>query len=274
MDIKSENPTSSSHEEAAAPPSYTDTITSPPSSSQQSTDKSPTTSQVYSSQIQDQLTSLTSQISSIQNQKSIITYAADQKVLSILTAHIQRYLTDFANSGLRIGSLTLVTATACPDPNVLPANHDMVAPGTFYRVVRVRGKEVEAEDGQEGLWWEDEEMARRLAGYLRPASRVKRAEPVRQQVQKAVETTVEKTPSSGGGFFGWGRKKSSTVTPPVTERGDVSAPPPPPPPKEDSVQMKIGVEEVTFSVEDEYGLYEAYNGWGIVVNLVVSMAGR
>ncbi|KAF7551284.1 hypothetical protein G7Z17_g5146 [Cylindrodendrum hubeiense] len=102
---------------------------------------------------------------------------------------------------------------------------------------------------QESLWWSDDEMASRLAKYLQP-ERPRRAQPP--------PVAPPAQPKKSGG---WGLFRKSESTPP--------APPPPRAPRneEDEVLMTVKAEEVTFRRENELGIWESKNGWGLVVRL-------
>lgn len=129
-----------------------------------------------------------------------------------------------------------------------------------------RGKSGKAEGG---WWFADEEMARRLATYLRPEANLER-----KQVQAAVveRKAVEKERSGWGRWgLGGGRKKAAEQAPPLV-------PPPVSPPglaspgsggEDDSVKMTVRAEEVTFRKENAFGVWESKSGWGIVVTVRV-----
>src|SRR5271168_3209240 len=98
-------PSSNDNDNDKSPPSYTESISTNTTSPLNSF-----TSQPYSTQIQFQLRSLATQITSLQTQKSLLSRAKDEKILSLLTTQIQIYLSDFAQTGLRKGTLVLVPA--------------------------------------------------------------------------------------------------------------------------------------------------------------------
>ncbi|KAH6713811.1 hypothetical protein BKA61DRAFT_50050 [Leptodontidium sp. MPI-SDFR-AT-0119] len=263
MDSKTSIP-AYTQDEGAGPPSYDDTISSyhPTASS--------STSQYYSSQIQSQLRTLNTQISSIQTQRDILSHAQEEKILSLLTHHIQLYLSDFANTGLQKGSLILVPAKAIQDPKATPTDYDFSEPSEYDRVVKVSDKECDSygtttTTGREDLWyWEDEDMAKRLAGYLRPPPR----DPRTLELPMRKEQMAPQPQSKGWGFFG---KKKSEERPPLIEdrqdsssntKGRLSGRE-----SEDRVVVDVKAEEVVFRTENEYGMYGSEEGWGIVVKL-------
>jgi hypothetical protein len=128
----------------------------------------------------------------------------------------------------------------------------------FDQVVRIRDKEG---DGKEAWFWKDEDMAVRLAGYLRPARDLKNKPlPPRKEEVKAAE------PSRGF----WGRKKSSVKAaekPPLVEERRVE--PAVSVEEREKVIMDVGAEEVVFRMENDFGIFETRRGWGIVLKLRV-----
>jgi hypothetical protein len=261
MDSKTE--LSESLDTDAAPPSYSETITSPyhPSAS---------TSQYYSSQIQTQLQDLATQVSTLKTQQTLLAHAKDEKILSILTPHIQSYLSDFAKTGLQKGTLILVPSAAVEDQKALPTDYDFRSPEEYDRVVRVRDKETD-EYGKDTWFWRDEDMAKRLAGFLRPPPNPKTTE-LPPRVEE-VTTQASASPSTSRGF--WGRRKSSKSVPQKalpdektssskeTEQSKASA---------DNVTMRVIPEEVCFRTENAFGMYGTESGWGILVKLQVTLA--
>ncbi|CZS96073.1 hypothetical protein WAI453_009734 [Rhynchosporium graminicola] len=247
----------------AGPPSYDDTI-----SSHHTTAASPT-SQYYSSQIQSQLKTLNAQIASIQTQRDILSHVQEEKILSLLAHHIHLYISDFANTGLRKGSLILVPAKAIQDPKAIPTDYDFSEPSEYDRVVKVTDKEIDRYGATQDLWyWEDENMAMRLAGYLRPSL----PDPRTVDLPKRQEQVPLPTQFKSWGFFG--KKKREERPPLIEERKDESSQP-----KagvtslgregEDRVVVDIKAEEVVFRTENEFGMYGTEKGWGIVVKLRV-----
>jgi hypothetical protein len=268
MDSKDPMGPSGSNGDEAAPPSYSETISSNyiPNAS---------TSQYYSSQIQSQLQTLTTQISSLQTQKSILSHAQDEKILALLTHQIQLYLSDFAETGLQKGTLILVPAEGINDPNALPTQYDFKDPDEYDRVVRVRDKQDDGY-GSQKWFWRDEDMAIRLAGYLvpKPDPRTMELPPRKEEVAQQAEA------GSGSGKWSWGRKKSiakAVERPPLVEaRSDTKiadvkiasrdA--------EDKVMMDVKAEEVVFRTENEFGIFGTERGWGVVLKLKVILGSR
>lgn len=201
MDTKSGFPSSSNSQEEEAPPSYDDT-TSPKLPTPKYQEPIDSTTRYYSHQIQDQLQSLTLQISSIQSQKDLVSHAKDEHILQLLTTQIQIYLSDFASSGKAKGTLVLVPADAFQDDKTLPADASSHGSDDFYRVVRMRDKAADGE--KDDMFWKDRAMAGRLVGYLTP--------PPDPRKRELPPRKVEPEKKSGGGLFGWGRR-SSTKSP-------------------------------------------------------------
>ena len=255
----------SSYSEEPAPPAYSDSSYTTFSISSSSTP------QYYSAQIQSQLSSLTTQISSVRTEAELISHAQEEKILSLLTNDIQIYVSDFANSGLKKGTLILIPAAALLEAgeNAVPTDYDFKTADEYDRVVRVRDKE----DGVKMWYWRDEDMANRLAGYLRPAPpnpRTLELPPTKEQVK----TKVEAVPSRG--FWGW--KKSTTQQQPTepkikanngwaNNKGEQ---------KEggDRVVMEVKAEEVVFRSENEFGMLCSERGYAVVVKLKVTLGGR
>jgi hypothetical protein len=246
MDASSKIP-SYTQEDEASPPSYTDTISSFHSTASSST------SQYYSSQIQSQLATLTTQILSFQTQKDILSHAQDERVLSLLTYHIQLYLSDFAKAGLPKGSLILVPAKAVQDPNAIPTDYDFRDSNEYDRVVKISDKENE---GNELWYWDDENMAMRLAGYLRPTR-----DPRTLELPKGKEQMSPQPQAKGWGLF---KKKKTAKEPQLVEEGRAIM-------VQDQVNIDVKAEEIVFRFENEYGMYVSESGWGIVVKLRVVM---
>jgi len=244
-----------------APPSYSETISS-------SFRPSASTSQYYSSQIETQLQVLTIQVSALRTQQSLLAHAKDEKILSILTPHIQSYLTDFAKTGLRQGSLILVPSTAIEDQKALPTDYDFRSSEEYDRVVRVRDKEADGY-GQDLWFWKDEDMAKRLAGYLRPPPEPRTAElPTRKE---DILVQGKESPSTSRSF--WGRKSSKVTQPPmlhddktISEKGmrEIKQ-------SGDRVTMSVIPEEVCFRTENAFGMFGTESGCGIVVKLQVTL---
>lgn len=264
MDSKQGIPPSS-YDEEAPPPSYNDVLSTPynPSSS---------TSQYYSQQIQSQLYDLNSQISSLKTQKSLLAHAQDEKILSLLTTQIQLYLSAFAKTGLRRGTLILVPAKALEEESALPTDfEDKKKDGIieYDQLVKINDKEG-VSDGEEEMWfWSDENMAKRLAGYLKPAPDLKNAPlPPRKEEVNAAAAAAE--PSSSRGF--WGRKKSSVKEPerpPLVEDRKVEPIELSNEVEQDRVLMNVKADEVVFRIENDFGIFETRRGWGIVLKLQV-----
>lgn len=255
----------SSYDEEPAPPSYNDALTSGSSYGPNSS-----TSQFYSQQIQSQLHTLTTQISSLKTQKSLLSHAQDEKILSLLTTQIQLYLSAFAKTGLQKGTLILIPAKGLEEENALPAEFEDKKEGVieYDQLVKIRDKEG-SYDGEGEMWfWRDEDMAIRLAGYLKPAPDLKNAPlPPRKQEVKAATAAAE--PSSSRGF--WGRKKSAPKPALVEESRDVKVETDaiPNEMEQEKVLMDVKAEEVVFRMENDFGIFETRRGWGIVLKLWV-----
>jgi len=279
--MTSKQPFPSFEENDTAPPSYSETLFSTTISS---------SSQPYSAQIHSQLSTLSTQIHALQTQKSLLSTYQDARLLSILAPHITDYLSDFGKTGLQKGTLILIPAQGLEDKSAVPCDYDFRDPREYDRVVRVSGRrsgkedrdsEVYEIDGEDQRWfWQDEELAKRLAAALQPPPDPREAE----LPPRPVETS---SPSTSRSF--WGRKKSLAKTQPeqrtpvVAEvkgdiggavyddvktgySGDGSA-------TGDKVRMDVKAEEVVFRTENEFGIFGTEKGYGIVVKLDVVLGG-
>jgi hypothetical protein len=146
--------------------------------------------------------------------------------------------------------------------------------------VRVRDKEEDEYGGGQKWFWRDEDMANRLADYLRPAPGQRtielppRKEEIAAQLQQAEA-------SSNSGKWSWSRKKSvakAAERPPLVESSndtkvasDVKMPSRD---SEDKVLMDVNAEEVVFRTENDFGIYGTERGWGIVLKLKVILGSR
>lgn len=204
---------------------------------------------------------MTTQINSIQTQKSLLNHAKDEQILSLLTPQIQHYLSEFAKAGLQQGQLILVPGRAVKGENAMPNGLE-----AGDAVVRVMDKEGgEGEGG--GMWfWKDEEMAKRLAAYLRPG-------PKPRAVAAEVSSRKEEGAGGSGGGSGrgfWGRLKGGGGKVEVKE--EFKAARRPEESKADKIVMDVRAEEVVFRSENKFGLLETERGWAVVLTLKVVVA--
>ncbi|KAF7881382.1 uncharacterized protein EAF01_011893 [Botrytis porri] len=251
------------HDDEPAPPSYMESVSSssvsPAVSKTSGSSLSPSTSTSYGTQIQSQLNHLRTQFSSIQTQKSLLEHAQEEKILSLLTAQIQIYLSEFANTGLIKGTLMLIPAHCLQNEKAQPLDFDRENPG--YDVFVEIG-DMESLNG--GSWfWEDEDMAKRLAEALKPEKEL----PSRPLVTKQDSKKVVSSPGVNFGRF-WGRKSSSKSEEKsmLVEDMKVSSTVKEP---RDKVHMKVGVEEVVFEYENSFGLFETQRGNGIMLHFKI-----
>ncbi|TAQ83928.1 hypothetical protein B7494_g7747 [Chlorociboria aeruginascens] len=261
--MDSKIPMPSHDREEAAPPSYSESILSP----------SAAISTYYRTQIQSQLATLSTEISSLSTQKTLLSHANDEKILSLLTTQIQIYLSRFAQSGLRRGTLILVPAQGLEDDHAQPCDYDFKDPEEFDDVARVRGKE----DGEGETWyWRNEEMARRLVDYLRPTRDLRNQELPPRPRDDAVESSSRSVSAAGSRFW----RKKSVVTNVATaakgEAGDTkrdSDLKSPKSPVVDKVAMDVSAEEVVFRTENDMGIFGTETGWAVVVKLRLTLEG-
>lgn len=151
--------------------------------------------------------------------------------------------------------------------SALPTDFDFRDDGAFDRLVRVPGGKWAS--GME-WYWKDEEMAQRLAGYLR-------VEPPKQVLSKGTELPPRQEEEERG-FWGWKKtsRSASQVVKPVkseqrSEKRDVGITGQE---SGDRVVMNVKAEEILFRTENDFGLLETERGWGIVVKLRVHLGGR
>lgn len=263
MDTKtSAGPLGRSDFDFEEPPSYSDTISSFPI-----TNTSASPSSYYSTQISSQLRVLTTQISSLQTQKTLLGHAKEENILACLTTHIQTYLSDFATTGLNRGTLILIPANGSNNKDAKPTDAYFRDPDDYDRMVKVRGKGDDAED--DTWFWHDEKMAERLARCLRPAQDPSsRALPPRKEELKIKE---EKKESKG--FWSW--KRSSIKTPAIEESRDEKCPTKSSEgdtESDDRVIYDVKAETVSLRSENEWGIFEMEKGFGIVLRLRVMLS--
>ncbi|CAD6449264.1 0ec8c800-63cc-4c6e-9db8-8bf188024d65-CDS [Sclerotinia trifoliorum] len=245
-------------EDRSAPPSYLDSLSSASPEKPQTSGASTSKSTSYGSQIQSQLNNLSTQFSSLQTQKSLLAHAQEEKILSHLTTQIQIYLSEFANTGVRKGTLILIPAQCLQNEKAQPLDFDQEDKSAYNVFVEVGDKE--SLNG--GTWfWEDEEMAERLATALKPRTELPSRETVAQKGSNAGVL------SQGVNRF-W-KKKSSTknVEGPVLVE-DMKASSAVVEPR-DKVHMEVNADEVVFEYENDFGLLETQRGYGVVLSFEI-----
>lgn len=179
------------------------------------------------------------------------------------------------------GTLILIPAAGIKDETALPIDY-IFSDNTreFTRFARIADEESQKKieehrkekerfgygyegddgDGQDLWWWNDEEMAGRLAKRLKPEVKAEnRVLPPRPEVKKSEQG------SSKGSFWSRGRKKEKEKEVAVLKSVE-------PVQVEDRVIMDVQAEEVSFRLENDCGLYESKVGYGIVVRLKVILA--
>ncbi|KAL2166087.1 hypothetical protein VTG60DRAFT_3295 [Thermothelomyces hinnuleus] len=138
----------------------------------------------------------------------------------------------------------------------------------------------DAGGGGESWWFGDEDMARRLAAYLRPEPDLERKRVQASVVENRTAAPSKEKPSGWvrwGLGVGSGRKKaaerasSGPMPSPVSPVNPASSPGPPAAAvgEDDAITMAVRAEEVTFRWENDFGLWESKTGWGIVVTLTM-----
>ncbi|KAK3306181.1 uncharacterized protein B0T15DRAFT_494293 [Chaetomium strumarium] len=136
---------------------------------------------------------------------------------------------------------------------------------------RFDSSDAAASSGRANEWWfRDEDMARRLAAYLRPEANLERKHVQAAVVEKKAEEKA-KTGLLGRLGLGGGRKKNveQTLSPAAPSPASPTLPSPRAGDEDDSIKMTVRAEEVTFRKENEFGIWETRTGWGIVVTVKV-----
>lgn len=273
------NPEDSSSE---FPPSYTEATSS----------SSPVTS--YTSPLSAHLASLPSVIRNNQDSHLAHLAAQDADLLSLINPEIDALIGALLSRPQSAASATLILVPAASVPQ--NAKHVDDGPGSdeIIRVARVSDPKGVVEDSKSGKagessstarefsdwvrwddagaaekakgpqwWWKDEEMATRLAGHLQPKRQIVGVD--RKSVREAVETQKQEKKATGV----LGRFRSGVMG--RSSPGEPSQPPPHAPRGAGAQQQGVTVvaEEVTFRRENEMGLWESMNGWGIVLRLNV-----
>ncbi|OAA35989.1 NAD dependent epimerase/dehydratase family protein [Beauveria brongniartii RCEF 3172] len=121
----------------------------------------------------------------------------------------------------------------------------------------------EEDEGEDKLWWKDENMAKRLARYLQPKRKVMAVD----RPTVAAKMAEARKSKSKWNMFGGGRKSGSegdgSPAPAAASRPDTAVE------VADDVSMHVTAEEVTFRRENEMGIWESSTGWGVVVRVKV-----
>ncbi|RAL67300.1 hypothetical protein DID88_008063 [Monilinia fructigena] len=245
------------NDDGPAPPSYLDSL----SSHSPVTSKTPGPSTLkptsYGSQIQSQLNHLSTQFRSIQIQKSRLAHSQEAHILSLLTAHIQDYLSEFAKTGLRKGKLTLIPAQCLEkEKKVEPLDFDEDK-STYDVLVEVGDKEGHDNGGVN--YWKDWDLADRLARALRPSPELPSRQPA---AQKQPDTAVA---SQGGSSVRFWKKKStsrpvenSSFAEDMKVASAISEP-------RDKVLMDVKADLALFEYENSFGLLNLQRGYAVVL---------
>ncbi|KAK4076923.1 uncharacterized protein Triagg1_3890 [Trichoderma aggressivum f. europaeum] len=255
------------------PPPYSPSANPTSSASAQHSDARP--SSIFSSHV----AGLRSEITASQAARASARDDRDSYVLSLIVPYMEYFLSSISEIH---PTPRLAEATFVPDAAIGEgwkfSDEDERRAGEFRTLIRVRENTKKgdgqtkkktdgyalSEGGDDGtspsLWWENEDMARRLAKHLqpqRPASIPKNTQSIRDRCASQANG------SKKSGIWGLFKKSDEPVRP---------APPAAEEPKDDVV-MTAKAEQVTFRKENEFGLWETLTGFGIVVRVRIRMAG-
>ena len=168
--------------------------------------------------------------------------------------------------------MILIPAKGLTEENATPANYeDKKKEGIleYDEVVRIRDKAGSYDEEGDMWFWNDEDMAKRLAGYLKPTPDPKHAPlPPRQEEVKAAGAAAE--PTSARGF--WGRRKSGAKAlerlPPIDVR-KIEPVESQNEKEQEGASMNVTAEEVVFRLENDFCVFETRRGFGIVLQIQV-----
>jgi hypothetical protein len=223
-------------------PSYNDVLTSSQSNCTHNHVRSGVQNEVHS-----ELLNLAIRFSSIQGEKLHQLQQNDERALDLVIPHVKTFLAEYSETTLPMATLILIPAGTI-SPLAVPADDDLRSADDFGRVIAVTH-----EKGGDTPVWSSEDMAERLASYLRPRADELPSRPEQSSLPLVEAASLKKS-------F-WRRKAvpGPTVTPVDVKAADL--------PKVTSV---VKAEEVVFRVESELGLYENQTVWGVVMRVRVS----
>ncbi|GAO17466.1 uncharacterized protein UV8b_05981 [Ustilaginoidea virens] len=122
-------------------------------------------------------------------------------------------------------------------------------------------------DPDAGMWWSDEDMARRLARHLEPNRATASAD------TQPARPPVERSGQEGSRAGRWSLFKTAEPRP-----GDLTASPcegtTAHRAARDHVGMAVKAEETTFRRQSEMGIWESKTGWALVVSVSIRLGSR
>lgn len=252
-------------------------------------------------QLHDHLASLSSRIRDSRLQAITAQQRLDDTLIAHIAPEINEFLVDLGNRANTppLASLTIVPDRAVPATAQLSGLEDMRRHGEIGRVSRI---ELDGLDGDEKkgptedsysfsysyssafddarsdaddkslLWWRDEEMAHRLANYLRPQTEGRfEAGPSAVQVVVEEELPPEKERRGLRKLIGSGKRspqsagaRAAAIDSSGSRPGGVTS-------ARDrgqgGVRMTVEAQEVAFRVESNLSIVESKSGWAIVVTV-------
>ncbi|KAL7956786.1 NAD-dependent epimerase/dehydratase family protein [Trichoderma compactum] len=250
------------------PPPYSPSVGPASSASAQLSDTRP--SSIFSSHV----ARLGSEITASQAARASARDDHDSYVLSLIVSYMEDFLSSISEMH---PTPRLAEATFVPDAAIGESwkfsDQDEKRAGEFRTLIRVRentkrgdGQTKKKADGytlssrSEGgddetspsLWWDNEDMARRLAKHLqpqRPAATPRNTQSIRDRCPSQANN------SKKSGIWSLFKKSDEPARPvaPVVEE------------HKDDVVMTAKAEQVTLRKENELGLWETLTGFGIVV---------
>jgi hypothetical protein len=268
------------------PPPYTETSTAAPA-------EQPLSPGLLSSHLGAHLSSLPTRIRESQAARSNAQAAGDLDIITRVVPEIESFLSDITTHDHLPGEaeLIIVPATSVPTKWQLTGLEERRKEGEIVQLVRVEGPPPDTKGQDSKLnapappqerdystpqfdgwgrwdepsssnapvpgswWWRDETMAHRLASQLSPkAAEVAPRGIERQQVRAVVQETRR--------GWGWGRKKAPEPPAPASEpvaRRPLT--------DDERVSMTVRAEEVTFRMENDFGIWESLTGWGLVARV-------
>lgn len=254
-------------------------------------------------QLHDHLTSLSSRIRDSRLQAITAQQRLDDTLIAHIAPEINEFLIDLGNRANTppLASLTIVPDRAVPTTAQLSGLEDMRRHSEIGRVSRIELDGLDGDEKKKGptedsysfsysyssafddarsdaddkslLWWRDEEMAHRLANYLRPQTEGRfEAGPSAVQVVVEEELPPERERRGLRKFIGSGKRSPQSAGARAAAAIDSSGSRPGGVTSargrgQGGVRMTVEAQEVAFRVESNLSIVESKRGWAIVVTV-------